>query len=108
MSYLKIEVDDDNKEFVEKLLKNIGFEKVLEDQDFVFRLSDIEQFMVSNDENDLLNERLRRLRELNIKLGKSESLTGLEVPSPTLLFGEWKDADIDPTNYRKQLWERRK
>lgn len=28
--------------------------------------------------------------------------------SPTLLFGEWKDTDIDPTNYRKQLWERRK
>jgi len=28
--------------------------------------------------------------------------------SPTMLFGEWKDANMDPVNYRKKLWERKK
>lgn len=27
--------------------------------------------------------------------------------SPTMLFGKWKDLDLDPVNYRDKLWPQR-
>ena len=31
-----------------------------------------------------------------------------EDVSPTMLFGKWKDLDLDPVTYRDKLWPKRK
>jgi hypothetical protein len=28
--------------------------------------------------------------------------------SPTLLFGKWKNVDLNPSTFRKELWSRKK
>jgi hypothetical protein len=71
MSYLKINVDDGNKEFVEQLLQKLGYEVTEEPQP-------------------------------KVASKKARSV------SPTMLFGKWKNIDIDPANYRKQLWAPKK
>ena len=71
MSYLKINVEEEDKEFVGQLLQKLGFE-VIEESD-----------------------------------GKPSPKKTSKV-SPTMLFGEWKDIELDPTNYRKQLWAPKK
>lgn len=72
MGYLKINVDDGEKEFVEQLLQKLGFEVTEEP-------------------------------EQNPKPAPQKTKV-----SPTMLFGEWKEIDIDPTDYRKKLWERKR
>ena len=71
MSYLRVNVNNENKEFVEQLLQKLGYEVTEEPAQ---------------------------------KAGKQKS-SGV---SPTMLFGKWKDLDIDPENFRKALWGKRK
>jgi len=55
-------------------------EQAAEEQGFVFRQRETEQpKAVAKQEDDLLNERLRRLRNLNMKLNNPNSLTELEA-----------------------------
>ncbi|CAN5283976.1 hypothetical protein BH09BAC1_BH09BAC1_13460 [soil metagenome] len=56
-------------------------EKAVEEHGFVFRQRETEQpkVAVAKQEDDLLNERLRRLRNLNMKLNNPNSLTELEA-----------------------------
>ncbi|MDX2001949.1 MAG: hypothetical protein SFW35_05940 [Chitinophagales bacterium] len=70
MSYLKINVDDENKAFIEQLLHKLGFEVIEEPEQLSFK---------------------ENTKEI----------------SPTMLFGKWKNIEIDPKNYRKQVWGRK-
>jgi hypothetical protein len=71
MSYLRVYVNNDNKEFVEQLLQKLGYEVT-----------------------DEGGQKTERKKPSNV--------------SPTLLFAKWKDLDIDPVNFRKSLWGKRK
>lgn len=31
-----------------------------------------------------------------------------EIVSPTYLYGKWKDTDIDPKTWRREVWRRKK
>ncbi len=42
--------------------------------------------------------------EKTVKTASAKSVT----LSPTLLFGKWKDADLNPSTFRKELWARKK
>jgi len=49
----------------------------------------------------------KSLREfLEVEESKSQVLENEQI-SPTYLFGKWKDLDINPKTYRKQLWKRK-
>lgn len=39
---------------------------------------------------------------------KEKTKKSTQKVSPTLLFGKWKNIDIDPVTFRKELWGRRK
>lgn len=54
-------------------------EKAAEEHGFVFRQREVEQPKAATKDDDLLNERLRRLRTLNMKLNNPNSLTELEA-----------------------------
>lgn len=71
MSYLRINVDNEGKEFVEQLLLKLGY-------------------LVTEEPT----EKAPKTKPSRI--------------SPTFLFGKWKDIDINPTSFRKNLWSRRK
>ena len=71
MSYLRVNVNNANKEFVEQLLQKLGCEVTEE-----------------------TGQKAEKKKPSNI--------------SPTMLFDKWKDLDIDPQNFRKTLWGKRK
>jgi hypothetical protein len=71
MSYLRVNVDNENKEFVERLLQQLGYEVTEEPK-----------------------QKTDKKKQSHI--------------SPTLLFAKWKSLDIDPENFRKTLWGKRK
>ena len=37
-----------------------------------------------------------------------KSLRGESNVSPTMLFGKWKDLELDPVTYRDKLWPQKK
>lgn len=39
---------------------------------------------------------------------KKRTRKSIAKVSPTLLFGKWKDIDIDPLTFRKEVWSRKK
>ncbi len=71
MSYLRINVNDHDKEIIQTLLERLGYE--VSDEDAV-------------------------------KMRKSKSTPDI---SPTFLFGKWKNIEINPAKFRKQLWQKR-
>lgn len=70
MSYLRVNVDNEGKEFIERLLLKLGY-------------------VVTEEPT----EKIPNTRSAYI--------------SPTFLFGKWKNVDINPANFRKNLWGRK-
>lgn len=64
---------------------------------------------VTDDNKDFIEELLSKLG-CEIEADKKEKNgNGIDKTiSPTMLFGKWKDLDIDPKKFRKKLWARKK
>ncbi len=64
---------------------------------------------VSDENKDFIEELLSKLGcEIEAEM-KEQNGNGIdERISPTMLFGKWKDLDIDPKTFRKKLWSRKR
>ena len=78
MSKLIINTTKDNEKFITTLLTKLGCEV------------NVESSMKS----------LKKKKENNIQVPQDSKI------SPTYLAGKWKDWQVDPKTYRKQLWQR--
>ena len=79
MSKLIINTTKDDEKFITTLLTKLGCEVKV----------------------DLPMKSLREKKENDIQAPEDSEI------SPTYLAGKWKDWQIDPKKYRKQLWQRK-
>ena len=64
---------------------------------------------VADDNKEFIEKLLSKLGCETEDDKKEQNGNGIdEHISPTMLFGKWKDLDIDPKTFRKKLWARKK
>lgn len=78
-------------------------------REFIFRLPDDEtsEWLTGIAEKlggEVHEKQLKPTHSLN---GKTK-IVKEKLPSPTMLFGKWKDVDLDPKTYRDKLWPQKK
>ena len=64
---------------------------------------------VEGDDKEFVEELLVKLGfEVSEEVTIKSSAKKKSLMSPTMLFGKWKDTDLNPATFRKELWARKK